>query len=100
MFKLGVPLLFLSLLLEDFFSELLTTVPHGSLVSSSIVFLIAIVVLYRVKNDDDILNNKVFYSEDYKAKLLAKFTLYWLVMALFIDVLFAVLIDLLQTALD
>jgi len=64
----------------------------GFIVVQVVIFLAAIFTLYKVQDFETGYCKQINYSEKFKAKLLIKYVAIWLVIALFIDLLFAILL--------
>jgi hypothetical protein len=88
-----ISLLFISVILEESLSHKLGLNSQTSLALSFSTFLIALILLFRVKNRDDVSLQEIIYSEEFKARSLIKYMCYWFAIALLIDVVIAGLLE-------
>ena len=88
-----ISLLFFSVILEESLGHDLGLTSQTSLALSLATFSIALILLFRVKNRDDVPLQEIIYSEEFKARSLIKYMCYWLAIALLIDVVIAGLLE-------
>ena len=88
-----ISLLFFSVILEERLGHDLGLTSQTSLALSLTTFSIALILLFRVKNRDDVPLQEFIYSEEFKARSLIKYMCYWLAIALLIDVVIAGLLE-------